>query len=198
MRNPSGYLKNAMQREGWVIPTPGQLPCEAVRGPRTTPYVDPFSLFAGHASGGGGGEPSAGHFVVGDRRGRSRSPRGADRRGRSQSPSAPILDVRDLLGKAQGVYATRDIFVIVLLAEIAALRGDLEQGARCRVSHPKNSNFVASMTDMSDFLVRVSSGALKHVALVFPAASRDEAAGNAVWHLCQRRLSSGNCYWLAT
>ena len=88
VRNPSGYLKNAMQRDGCLIPTPGQVPCEAVRGPRTTPYVDPFSLFAGHASGGGGGEPSAGHFVVGGRRGRSRSPRGADRRGRSQSPSA--------------------------------------------------------------------------------------------------------------
>ena len=105
----------------------------------------------------------------------------------------PILDVRDLLGKAQGVYATRDIFVIVLLPEIAALRGDLKQGARCRVSHPKNSIFVASMTDMSDFFVRVSSGALKHVALVFPAASRDEAAGNAAWHLCQDHLSTNNC-----
>ena len=97
------------------------------------------------------------------------------------------------MGKAQGVYATRDIFVIVLLPEIAALRCDLEQGARCRVSHPKNSIFVASMTDMSDFSVRVSSGALKHVALVFPAASREEAAGNAVWHLCQDHLSTNNC-----
>ena len=105
----------------------------------------------------------------------------------------PILDVRDLLWKSQGVYATWDIFVIVLLPEIAALRGGLEQGARCRVSHPKNSNFVASMTDMSDFFVRVSSGALKHVALVFPAACRDEAAGNAVWQLCQRYLSIENC-----
>ena len=49
------------------------------------------------------------------------------------------------------------------------------------------------MTDMSDFLVRVSSGALKHVALVFPAASRDEVAANAVWQLCQRHLSTENC-----
>ena len=108
----------------------------------------------------------------------------------------PILDVRDLLGKAQGVYATRDIFVIVLLPEIAALRGDLERGARCRVSHPENSIFVASMTDMSDFSVRVSSGALKHVDLVFPAASRDEVQGNAVWQLCQRHLSTDNCFLL--
>ena len=53
------------------------------------------------------------------------------------------------------------------------------------------------MTDMSDFLVRVSSGALKHVALVFPAASRDEVAGNEVWQLCERDLSSESCSWLA-
>ena len=50
------------------------------------------------------------------------------------------------------------------------------------------------MTDMSDFLVRVSSGALKHVALVFPAASREEAAGNAVWLLCKNHLSTNNCF----
>ena len=53
--------------------------------------------------------------------------------------------------------------------------------------------FVASMTDLSDFFVRVSSGALKHVALVFPAASRDEVKGNTVWQLCQRHLSIDNC-----
>ena len=49
------------------------------------------------------------------------------------------------------------------------------------------------MTDMNDFVVRVSSGALKGVALVFAAASRDEAAGNAVWQLCQSLLSTDNC-----
>ena len=49
------------------------------------------------------------------------------------------------------------------------------------------------MTDMNDFVVRVFSGALKGVALVFAAASREEAAGNAVWQLCQSLLSTDNC-----
>ena len=105
----------------------------------------------------------------------------------------PILEIWDLLGKAQGVLAERHIFVIVLLPDIVALDRTLEQGVRCRVSHPKNSGYVASLADMSDFLIRMSSGAIQRVALVFPAARHDEVAGNEVRRLCQRHLSPDNC-----
>ena len=110
----------------------------------------------------------------------------------------PLVDGRDLLGKAQGVQSALEIFVIVLLPELVALSRDLERGALCRVSYPKNSGFVATLTDMSDFLMRVSSGAITHLALVFPVASRDEVAENTVWQLCHNILARENCRWLLT
>ena len=105
----------------------------------------------------------------------------------------PILAIADLLGKAQGALAEKPIFVIVLLPDIVALDLTIKHGVQCRVSHPKNSGFVASLADMSDFLMRVSNGVIHRVALVFPSALHDELAGNEVWRLCQRHLSLENC-----
>ena len=106
----------------------------------------------------------------------------------------PILAITDLLGKAQGVQAEKPILVIVLLPDIVALNHAVAQhGVKCRVSHPKNSGFVASLADMSDFLIRVSNGVIHRVALVFPSALHDELAGNEVWLLCQRVLTPENC-----
>ena len=108
----------------------------------------------------------------------------------------PLSAMRDLLLSAQ---KETSIFLVVILPPLDALETALQQPSFMRLQTGKCTQFVSTMCDFEDMLMKASTGFIvPQLAFVVPLGDSDPAAldGKTIWTSAGRILGPEHCQYI--
>ena len=111
----------------------------------------------------------------------------------------PLFMLRDLISNGQ---KDSPIFLIIILPPIRFLQRALKEHSEFRIRTQKCTQFVATITDFEDLLMKASTGFLsQELAFVIPISrdiTEEELAEQQIWKSAQALLGNGNCHRVLT
>ena len=111
----------------------------------------------------------------------------------------PLFMLRDLISNGQ---KDSPIFLIIILPSIRFLQRSLKEHSEFRIRTQKCTQYVATITDFEDLLMKASTGFLsQELAFVIPISSditEEELAEKQIWKSAQALLGNENCHRVLT
>ena len=111
----------------------------------------------------------------------------------------PLYMLRDLISNGQ---KDSPIFLIIILPSIRFLQRGLKEHSEFRIRTQKCTQFVATITDFEDLLMKASTGFLsQELAFVIPISrdiTEEELAEQQIWKSAQALLGNENCHRVLT
>ena len=111
----------------------------------------------------------------------------------------PLFKLRDVISNGQ---KDSPIFLIIILPPIRFLQRGLKEHSEFRIRTQKCTQFVATITDFEDLLMKASTGFLsQELAFVIPISSditEEELAEQQIWKSAQALLGNENCHRVLT
>ena len=105
---------------------------------------------------------------------------------------SPLSALRELLLSAQ---KEKPIFLVVILPSLDTLASALQRPSVMRLQTAHCTQFVSSICDFEDMLMKVSSGIISRLAFVIPVRDTDLETlhPNQVWNSATKILGSEHC-----
>ena len=111
----------------------------------------------------------------------------------------PLFMLRDLISNGQ---KDSPIFLIIILPSIRFLQRGLEEHKEFRIRTENCTQYVATITDFEDLLMKASTGFLsQELAFVIPISrdiTEEELAEQQIWKSAQALLGNENCHRVLT